>query len=68
VIANPGRLEAGLELLCDAEIIQAVAGAGSVSTQCYRFTQTLLQSVIFALLTFSGGENLARRLPAVPEL
>ncbi len=41
VTADPSRLEADLELLCDAEIIQEVAGAG------YRFTQTLLQDVIY---------------------
>lgn len=41
VTADPARLEADLELLCDAEIVQEVAGAG------YRFTQTLLQDVIY---------------------
>ena len=33
VTADPVRLEAGLELLCDAEIIEEVAGAGSISSQ-----------------------------------
>ena len=47
VTADPARLEAGLELLCDAEIIEKVAGAGSLSSHCYRFTQTLLQDVIY---------------------
>ena len=47
VTADPARLEAGLELLCDAEIIEEVAGAGSISSRCYRFTQTLLQDVIY---------------------
>ncbi len=47
VTADPVGLEPGLELLCDAEIIQEVAGAGSISSHCYRFTQTLLQDVIY---------------------
>lgn len=47
VTADPAGLEAGLELLCDAEIIEKVAGAGSLSSHCYRFTQTLLQDVIY---------------------
>lgn len=47
VTADPARLEAGLDLLCDAEIIEKVAGAGSLSSNCYRFTQTLLQDVIY---------------------
>ena len=47
VTVDPARLEAGLELLCDAEIIEEVAGAGSISSRCYRFTQTLLQDVIY---------------------
>jgi len=47
VTTDPARLDAGLELLCDAEIIVEVAGAGSISSRCYRFTQTLLQDVIY---------------------
>ncbi|MGO4676328.1 adenylate/guanylate cyclase domain-containing protein [Bosea sp. 2YAB26] len=46
VTADPARLEAGLELLGDAEIIQK-AGTGAISSQCYRFTQTLLHDVIY---------------------
>lgn len=47
VTADPARVGAGLELLCDAEIIREVAGSGSISAHCYRFTQTLLQDVIY---------------------
>ena len=47
VTPDPANLEAGLELLCDVEIIEEIAGAGSISSQCYRFTQTLLQDVIY---------------------
>jgi adenylate cyclase len=45
--AEPAKLETGLELLCDVEIIEEVAGAGSLASQSYRFTQTLLQDVIY---------------------
>jgi adenylate cyclase len=47
VATDPARLEAGLELLCDAEIIEEAAGAGSILSQCYRFVQTLLHDVIY---------------------
>jgi predicted ATPase/class 3 adenylate cyclase len=40
-------VEAGLELLCDAEIVEEVAGANAISLQSYRFTQTMLQDVIY---------------------
>jgi predicted ATPase/class 3 adenylate cyclase len=46
VCADPKKLEAGLDLLCDAEIIEEAGGA-SVSALAYRFTQTLLQDVIY---------------------
>ncbi|MET0596954.1 MAG: adenylate/guanylate cyclase domain-containing protein [Mesorhizobium sp.] len=45
--AEPGRVDAGLELLCDAEIIEEVAGASSVAAQAYRFRQFLVQDVIY---------------------
>jgi predicted ATPase len=44
---DPVKVEAGLELLCDAEIVEEIAGASSISLQSYRFTQTLLQDVIY---------------------
>ena len=45
--SEPARMEAGLELLCDAEIVEEVAGANAISLQSYRFTQTMLQDVIY---------------------
>jgi predicted ATPase/class 3 adenylate cyclase len=47
VCADPKKLEIGLDLLCDAEIVEDVAGAHSGSPQAYRFTQTLLHDVIY---------------------
>jgi adenylate cyclase len=45
--ADPTKIEAGPDLLCDAEIVEEVAGASSIASQSYRFTQTLLQDVIY---------------------
>jgi predicted ATPase/class 3 adenylate cyclase len=47
VSADPKRVETGLDLLCDAEIVEEVADISSISSQSYRFTQTLLQDVIY---------------------
>ena len=67
VTADPGRLEAGLELLCDAEIIEEVAGSGSISSQCYRFTQTLLQDVIYQNLLLQRRTEMHGRIGAAFE-
>jgi len=47
IAGDPVKLEADLELLCDAEIIEEAAGSGSTSSQSYRFTQAILQDVIY---------------------
>ncbi|MER9763572.1 adenylate/guanylate cyclase domain-containing protein [Mesorhizobium sp. M0138] len=67
VAADPGRLEAGCELLCDAEIIEEVAGSGSVSSQSYRFTQTLLQDVIYQNLLLQRRTDIHGRVGAALE-
>lgn len=67
VTADPVRLEAGLELLCDAEIIQKVAGAGSISSHCYRFTQTLLQDVIYQNLLLQRRTDMHGQIAATFE-
>ncbi|TIR01735.1 MAG: adenylate/guanylate cyclase domain-containing protein, partial [Mesorhizobium sp.] len=67
VTADPGRLEAGSELLCDAEIIEEVAGSGSVSSQSYRFTQTLLQDVIYQNLLLQRRTDIHGRVGAALE-
>jgi predicted ATPase/class 3 adenylate cyclase len=68
VTADPGRLEASLELLCDAEIIEEAAGSGSISSQCYRFTQTLLQDVIYQNLLLQRRTDMHGRIGAAFEL
>ena len=60
--ADPARLDAGLELLCDAEIIEEVAGAGSIASQGYRFTQTLLQDVIYQNLLLQRRTEMHGRI------
>ena len=67
VAADPARLEAGLELLCDAEIIEEVAGSGSLSSQGYRFTQTLLQDVIYQNLLLQRRTDMHGRIGAAFE-
>ncbi|MGX5843200.1 adenylate/guanylate cyclase domain-containing protein [Mesorhizobium sp. ArgA1] len=67
VTADPGRLDAGCELLCDAEIIEEVAGSGSVSSQGYRFTQTLLQDVIYQNLLLQRRTDIHGRVGAALE-
>ncbi|TJW91863.1 MAG: adenylate/guanylate cyclase domain-containing protein, partial [Mesorhizobium sp.] len=67
VTSDPGRLEAGCELLCDAEIIEEVAGSGSVSSQSYRFTQTLLQDVIYQNMLLQRRTDIHGRVGAALE-
>jgi predicted ATPase/class 3 adenylate cyclase len=67
VTAEPARIEAGLELLCDAEIVEEVAGSGSMSSQYYRFTQTLLQDVIYQNLLLQRRTDMHGRIGAAFE-
>lgn len=67
VTADPGRLEAGLELLCDAEIVEEVAGSGSLASQHYRFTQTLLQDVIYQNLLLQRRTDMHGQIGAAFE-
>ena len=47
IAVNASDVDAGLDFLCDAEVIEEVAGARSMPTQSYRFTQTLLHDVVY---------------------
>src|SRR6266404_259163 len=64
---EPARVETGLELLCDAEIVEEVAGANSISLQSYRFTQTMLQDVIYQNLLLQRRIEIHGRIGAVLE-
>ncbi|MCP3477099.1 tetratricopeptide repeat protein [Bradyrhizobium sp. CCGUVB1N3] len=61
------RVEAGLEHLCDAEIIEEVAGSNSMSLRSYRFTQTMLQDVIYQNLLLQRRIELHGRIGAALE-
>jgi adenylate cyclase len=61
------KVEAGLELLCDAEIVEEVAGANSISLRSYRFTQTMLQDVIYQNLLLQRRIELHGRIGAALE-
>jgi len=67
VAVDPAGLEAGIELLCDSEVIEEMSGAGSVSSQCYRFTQTLVQDVIYQNLLLQRRTEMHGRIGAALE-
>ncbi|UPK25054.1 adenylate/guanylate cyclase domain-containing protein [Bradyrhizobium sp. 195] len=64
---EPARVEVGLELLCDAEIIEEIAGSNSISLRTYRFTQTMLQDVIYQNLLLQRRIELHGRIGAALE-
>ncbi|WLA68103.1 adenylate/guanylate cyclase domain-containing protein [Bradyrhizobium diazoefficiens] len=59
---EPAWVEAGLELLCDAEIVEEIAGSNSISLRTYRFTQTMLQDVIYQNLLLQRRIELHGRI------
>ncbi len=62
ISTDPGKVEAGLDLLCDAEILEEAAGVGSVSPQAYRFTQTMLHDVIYHNLLLQRRTEMHARI------
>jgi predicted ATPase len=64
---EPAKVEAGLELLCDAEIVEEVAGANAISLQSYRFTQTMLQDVIYQNLLLQRRIEMHGRIASTLE-
>jgi len=67
VSANPRRIDGAIETLCDFELIEEVAGAGSLAAQSYRFTQTLLQGVIYQNLLLQRRTEMHGRIGAALE-
>lgn len=47
IATSPRNVDTGLDVLCDAEIIEEIPGTRSIPTRAYRFTQTLLHAVIY---------------------
>jgi predicted ATPase len=64
---EPANVDMGLELLCDAEIVEEVAGANSMSLRSYRFTQTMLQDVIYQNLLLQRRIEIHGRIGATLE-
>lgn len=64
---EPANVDAGLELLCDAEIVEEVAGASSISLRYYRFTQTLLQDVVYQNLLLQRRIEIHERIGSALE-
>ncbi|MGL3108264.1 adenylate/guanylate cyclase domain-containing protein [Bradyrhizobium sp. BR 1432] len=64
---EPARVEAALELLCDAELVEEVAGSSSMTLRTYRFTQTMLQDVIYQNLLLQRRVELHGRIGAALE-
>lgn len=68
MVSPDGRaLEAGLDLLCDCEIIEEVSGAKPTSARSYRFTQTMLHGVIYENLLLQRRTQLHERIGSALE-
>jgi adenylate cyclase len=75
VFADPAGIEAGLDHLCEAEIIEEAAGGTSTSAVSYSFRQTMLHELIYDNLLLKRrtelhgliGETLERRYGADPD-
>ena len=65
--ADPAGLEAGIEWLCDAEVIEEISGASSIASPCYRFTQSLVQDVIYQNLLLQRRTEMHGRIGAALE-
>ena len=66
VSAEPSRLETAIELLCDFELIEEMAGAPAGS-RSYRFTQSLLRDVIYQNLLVQRRTEMHGRVGAALE-
>jgi adenylate cyclase len=67
IAVSSSDVDTGLDILCDAEVIEEVAGARSIPTQSYRFTQTLLHDVIYQNLLVQRRTDLHGRIGATLE-
>jgi predicted ATPase/class 3 adenylate cyclase len=67
VATDPINVDADLDILCDAEVIEEVAGAKSMPSRAYRFTQTLLHDVIYQNLLLQRRTDMHGRIAAAIE-
>lgn len=54
--------DTGLDILCDAEVIEEVAGARSIRSRAFRFTQTLLHDAIYQNLLVQRRTDMHGRI------
>ncbi len=66
IAPDSAKIEAGLDLLCDAEILEEV-GSDLGSPGSYRFTQTILQDVIYQNLLLQRRTEMHGRVAAALE-
>lgn len=59
---DPMQLQSGIDLLCDAEIIEESPGGSSIASQSYRFTHSLLQDVIYQNLLLQRRTEMHGRI------
>jgi predicted ATPase/class 3 adenylate cyclase len=67
IASGPAGVDTGLDILCDAEMIEEVAGAKSMPSRAYRFTQTLLHDVIYQNLLLQRRTDMHGRIGAALE-
>ena len=67
IATDPVNLDTGLDILCDAEVIEEVAGAKAMPSRAYRFTQTLLHDVIYQNLLVQRRTDMHGRIGAALE-
>lgn len=65
--SDPARLQCGIDLLCDAEIVEEPPGGSSIASQSYRFTHSLLQDVIYQNLLLQRRTEMHGRIATALE-
>jgi len=67
VATDPAAIDAALDYLCDANIIEELRGPDAVISPGYRFSQTLMHDVIYHNLLLQRRMELHRRIGGVLE-
>ena len=67
IAGNSSGVDTALDILCDAEVIEETAGARSLPTRSYRFTQTLLHDVIYQNLLLQRRTDMHGHIGAALE-
>jgi predicted ATPase/class 3 adenylate cyclase len=62
IATDPIKVDTGLDILCDAEVVEEVAGANAMPSRAYRFTQTLLHDVIYQNLLLQRRTDMHERI------